>query len=407
MNKEVLQKEIFDAKTRFDQLNNDNIYSIGVEEIKFHLEIRNHKVGSDNFNAACEEHKLPNNNSEETIRQILIRLIEQGDLVGYARQFKINDSMFKDPIWVCICLMHLIMRVSEKLITKLLQEGIKSVDSTRGKRIKNDIGMLINRRLSNLLPMGRGSRAEETSTTDTETGEILTEETAQQYLEAMAERATAEDLGEDIKYDFQIKTENATGNKSKISDFKISYVRVNKVLDIIDDIIDVCEFDLESKKDEYKKVFKLWFNLKSNLLKEDDFSEEDIDKLDDEIYEFRERLFELFGGGIVTNYFHIVISTHLIDMIKKFGSIAKLSGIGFENLVGRVRSYVLKRTNNGGNAGRNEKKKKIKAVVNVSKFMLRSFARKIDNLDKKSPIGDLNLLSKLYLKGNLVNKALR
>ena len=46
-------------------------------------------------------------------------------------------------------------------------------------------------------------------------------------------------------------------------------------------------------------------------------------------------------------------------------------------------------------------------MVNVSKFMLRSFARKIDNLDKKSPIGDLNLLSKLYLKGNLVNKALR
>ena len=42
-------------------------------------------------------------------------------------------------------------------------------------------------------------------------------------------------------------------------------------------------------------------------------------------------------------------------MIENLGTIGKYSGIGFENLVGRVRSYILRRTNNGG---RNEKKNK-------------------------------------------------
>jgi hypothetical protein len=386
--KELLQTQ----KGRFDVCKDDEIDTIALKEIKFQLHIRKHKVDSQNFKDACKEHNLSTNKDmlDTSCRRLLKFLINEGELIGFCLQFKESESMFKDPFWVCICLMHLIMRVSEKLMTRLLQHAI-NLDSNRGKTIKQNIEFLINMKLSNI---NISKSNESNASSDNQQAD---DHSRQTYLnlESMERRVNAEDSGDDVNYDFRLPTD---GTK-KVSDFKISYVRMLKVLTIIDDIIDVCELERDVAVN-YKNIFQSWSVLRQELLREDSFSEDDLDSLDENIFKFRKLLFHMFDFSIVTNYIHIIISGHLIEMIRHFGNIAIFSGIGFECLVGRVRSYFHKRTSKGGNKGRNEFRSKSNHASNIGAMMLRKFARQIDCLSKS----DGQYIHMLYSRGHLVNK---
>ena len=397
LKKELIWERISTAKRRYEMLTWNNISTIDMKEINFHLELRNHAYNSQNFKDACREHGIQLNQKSHVInteacRNILQKLIFEGDLIGYCHQFKRETSMFKDPYWVCICLMHLIMRVSEKIITCLLQEGIKC-ENVRGKEIKEKIEKLINSRLSNVKDL---SNIEVNSS---DANNVSDDDLVGEFVPSTLDRVAAEEADAEIKYDFRVNFED---NKTKVTAFKISYVRVFKVLEIISDIIGACGLDPD-KETKYQYLFKSWDIILELLMKEDAFSEADINNLENEIETFRDLLFDLHGSTIVTNYIHILIAGHLTEMIKRFGNIAIYSGIGFECLVGKVRSFYFKRCNKSGHVG-NVAQLKVSCLDNMKDFMARKFARALGKLHKASPNGDKEFIEKLYSKGNSRNK---
>jgi len=60
----------------------------------------------------------------------------------------------------------------------------------------------------------------------------------------------------------------------------------------------------------------------------------------------------------VSNYVHDLISGHIRFFLRKFGNIYRFGNVGFESFVGVVRSFVMRRTQEGGHSGDKKPKKK-------------------------------------------------
>ena len=403
---EYLKGKINVAKAVLDQVNVTTIDLVDIDVIRYSLQVRRHEFGSDNYKEACSEFGLRfANNSykfskEKTERELLKYLIVEGNLVHYCFNYK-KPSMLTNVDFVCICLMHCIMRVSEKLINELVQAVMKTHSDRMQKKIISDIEDIINRKLSNdFYSNPHVAIFAEPSENEKPTN------IAKDFLELIAEANKKDDEVEtaendDLSYGFRIKMEDKKAN------FKISYVRVNKVLLVIDSIIEACQFE-EEVETTFKDIFISWLLVKEKLLSEGEFSSHDIESLDEEICKFRKLILAYFGLNIVTNYIHIIIAGHIIEMIKIFGNVAIFSGVGFENLVGRVRNFYFRRTNRSGSKGRGKcLRKKSTAAENVRQYLYRRYARGIDAILKSNPDGDHDYLNSLLKRGRTVNKLIR
>ena len=386
---ELLKDEIADfVKTKeqlFTQLNNENFELMTDNDVLFHLGIRRHHPTRDIENFRFSLQELINSNSEayprnanigEELRnhKLLKFLIQKGNLVGYCQQFKHPLSMIKDPQNCCICLMHCIMRVSEKLMTLLLRESCKDNTNKDFKGfVKPQIQAIINGRLSNSKEFINSEPDRENNKTRCEV-----------FFEKIS---LNEDIADDSGYDFQIKESDKS-----VDDFKISYSRMLKLLEVANDIIEASNL-VEEKETLYKRIFTSWNLIIEHLFKKDAYSEDDIQSLWTEIIRFRDLFIDAFGGNSITNYVHIIISGHLIEMIRRFGNISNFSGIGFESLIGRTRSYIYKRTNHAGNNGGDEKSTH---ASNLLPFVFRRIARQLDSLSQHN-----SLYSDLYSVDNM------
>ena len=130
-----------------------------------------------------------------------------------------------------------------------------------------------------------------------------------------------------------------------------------RLLNSIDKIIiECCVLDVEMTA-SYKLLFDSWKEVMASFLLDKEYDltnqsrETNISVLCTNIYNFRVQALGIFGGTIETNYFHIVTSNHVIEMIRLYGPLAIYSGVGFECLVGKTRSFIQLRTNRGGHQG--------------------------------------------------------
>jgi len=396
-------------KARLDQINVDTIDDINIIEIDYNLWILHHDVDSSNYIEACTEYGIHYSNTASILdvnkrsRLLLKKLRIEGSFISYCKQFNESGSMIDTLDFVCICLMHCIMRVSEKLITTLLREATKT--ETRQNKILPAVTKIINLKLSNEGPYQPNMRntSDEDHNDDpnnvTDTVNISSE--GNQFMDILEENRIEEEEADEPSYGFRLKME-----EKKLADYKISYVRNNRVLEVMDEIIDACDLE-ETQALMFKNLFKLWSSIKKQLLNEKQFEPTDIENLESDIHDFKILYLDNFGTNYVTNYIHILISGHVIEMIERYGNLAIFSGIGFENLVGRVRSFYFKRTNRGGNKGRGKSRCKSKASENLRGFMLRRYARIIGEILKKNPEGDQSFIDKLHYRGNALNLIIR
>jgi len=374
---------------KFIQLNNLNFEQLTDNDVLFHLSIRKHHPikHKENFKDSCLEF-LPIENTASNAgknHRLLKHLIKRGNLVGFCQNFNHPNSMIKDPENCCICLMHCIMRVSEKLITMLLINALKEHGKTvYNNQIKPCLEAIINGKLSNTL---------ESFDLDAD-NDLDTKLFATAYLEKL--EASHIDSENDFEYDFRLKESSRKGGG--VDNFKISYSRMLRLLEVIDQLIKGCSFKDSTTNDTYTDIFETWMGIMGSLFQEKTFLENEITDLWDKIIHFRKIYLDKFGTQGVTNYIHILISGHVIEMIRAFGSIAKYSGIGFESLVGRVRSFLMRRTNKAGHIGVKKDnantippvdvtvattkiiKKKATHADNIFPFMLRRSARQLESL---------------------------
>jgi len=163
----------------------------------------------------------------------------------------------------------------------------------------------------------------------------------------------------------------------------------------------------------YKLLFNSWKEVVSSLLLDKEYDltnrnrETNISHLCTIIYNFRVQALVMFGGTIVTNYFHIVTSNHVIEMIRLYGPLAIYSGVGFECLVGKTRSFIQLRTNRGGHqGGKLEKASKGSHATNISRWMLRRLSSQLCSISSKSE-NNIYTIDDMRSKGLAVNMITR
>jgi hypothetical protein len=103
---------------------------------------------------------------------------------------------------------------------------------------------------------------------------------------------------------------------------------------------------------KWKRLIDLYKSIMNTLRKLTDFTDDEIDTLQDTIDDFIDLLVEPdMGGKDSTNYFHLLGSGHITYFLYKHRNLARHANIGWESKNGDLRNYIYRRTQKGGHGG--------------------------------------------------------
>jgi hypothetical protein len=134
------------------------------------------------------------------------------------------------------------------------------------------------------------------------------------------------------------------------------------------------------------------------LRREDDFTDSDIDDLQDKMDEFCELYIKMFGRDHVTNYIHMLAAGHFRYYYRIYRNLHRHANHGWEALNGVLKNFMLRRTQHGGHGGAHRN------IVPLAQSMMSMAVRRgIYLLD-----GDTNeLVHKCIEEGKQIKKAQR
>jgi hypothetical protein len=126
------------------------------------------------------------------------------------------------------------------------------------------------------------------------------------------------------------------------------------------------ELDEEPGKNKNRQLVRqrnenskqLWLAMAENLIplwslieQHHDFTEDDILSLHRRSNIFMEQWTTLYGTKHMTNYIHIIGSSHLTYFVQKYGNLYRYSQQGWEALNQMLKHYYFNNTNHGGSYG--------------------------------------------------------
>jgi hypothetical protein len=139
-----------------------------------------------------------------------------------------------------------------------------------------------------------------------------------------------------------------TSTAKKVGIVSLSNGRSRKVLESIDDLIDLCIVN----PDKNKKWKTAWAHYREAFVilrkSGEDYTKEEIETFQDKIDIFFQLWVELHQHEGLTNYIHMLGSGHVKRYMQEWGNLNKYSQQGWESLNALIKSFFFRRTNRGG-----------------------------------------------------------
>ena len=112
-----------------------------------------------------------------------------------------------------------------------------------------------------------------------------------------------------------------------------------------------------ARKEAWDNCRTLWLGVMELARKKEDFSDEEIDDLQDKCDDFTEKWIKLLPGDMaMTNYFHIIAAGHLRYYLQEWRNLYRYSQQGWEGMNSVVKSLLHKRSQRGGHGGKKDQK---------------------------------------------------
>ena len=374
--KESVYLTIEDIKTNSTRAKLDNIL--------LNLRIRNLSYPSENYEAAYHEAKVYypelaeySVDHPDAMKCVLLWAIYVGNRLAYCRDADRSDAMVLYPECCIPCTLHNECRIGEAIFNRLQQETYTNHLLVRKKDAidkMKELSALINASLEGVPETSFGNFDSKLMT-------------------------------------YEIKTDVQA---NKVNPFKLSCVRQRKVYGIWDHIIDSCfpanyvsnDKIRNERKLDYLELGHLFISIRDTLRGDEDFSEEEINALQLKMDNFCEKYTSMFGAEI-TNYIHLWQSGDLLYYLRRYKNIHRHNTTCMEAIVGYLRTFLFRKTQNNGSSGNNETRKKFALSQAVQKLMLRKAGRAVGQLRKnRSPTSKtVDLVSTLAARGKNLNLA--
>ena len=108
----------------------------------------------------------------------------------------------------------------------------------------------------------------------------------------------------------------------------------------------------EKKIAEEVEINKLYLQMMTLLRQTRNFTQQDLQQLQDKIDEYCDQYLKRHGNRDITNYLHTLQAGHVRQQISRFGNLFRFANVGFEAYIGTIRRYLTRRTQNGGHGGK-------------------------------------------------------
>jgi hypothetical protein len=135
--------------------------------------------------------------------------------------------------------------------------------------------------------------------------------------------------------------------KDVVGDFKFLCKEAKDYLGSIELLYPVCLPETYPKRERFKNAVRLFKQLIELLDKHEDYTDQELETMDQVIYEFSEEWVDITGRDGYTNYFHFIISGHLLYFAKKYKNFHRFSEQGFEAQNARFNYYYHHHTQKG------------------------------------------------------------
>ena len=203
----------------------------------------------------------------------------------------------------CIpCSLHMDLRITEKSIKKLLQEGLNDCINN------NDFVSTIENFINNEV-FGRSERR---------TGHW--------------------------KFPFAIASNDTVG------DLSIGGKYTSKYYDNYIGLVDV-SIENEERRSVWKSVLNKYIEFTKIIDKKSDLTDDEIDKFDDLVDDWFEEIVDNFGMDMLTNYIHMLGSGHISYFLRKYRNLYRYNQQGWEGLNSKITDIFFRHTGKGGGLG--------------------------------------------------------
>jgi hypothetical protein len=127
-------------------------------------------------------------------------------------------------------------------------------------------------------------------------------------------------------------------------------------------LVNAVDIAVPSTRKDHRKVWKLfieeYIHVITGLTLTEEFSADDIDKLETRVDNCYRAVIDVGGMKAVTNYFHYLGSGHILWLTRKYGNLWRFRNEGAESQNSTLSLRCNKFNNRGGNKGNNKDKTK-------------------------------------------------
>jgi hypothetical protein len=338
------------------------------------LKIRNIMPNSDGYKYIINSLQIATNTPivknlcYDQKKEVLRYAIELGNKIKYVTSIDSsteNKRLLKKPEMNIPCILHGEMRVGENLLTRLVNAILHAYRDSNG--YPEGTGKIQVEKLQNAINLYFGGMD------------------CDEIAKIIADLNKIENLQEGLENPIFYTTNfNITTIGLKSEPIRLSNVRIQKLMEIIDSLIDVA-FDLNTPDHaniigDYKKLFALYKDYSQRLKYRGNFGSQRIDDLQFSLDEMKRHFVHMFGSTAIANYLHIYFSGHMRYFLRFYGNIYVWAQHGFEHKMGAIRCYAQRRTQHGGHAGKGKGFKNFSQAKAMKSYMLRSAAWTIELL---------------------------
>jgi hypothetical protein len=223
------------------------------------------------------------------------------------------------------CILHMENRCGEKFLKLLFLEGYdsKSTGTEQAKLLK-DLEIIVNTQI-----LGRPGR----------------------------------------KANWRVATTQNKDSRQTIKDQTLPNTHCRKFLQHFALLSELCIPDDDARREAWNDCVERWLEVMETARKRETFTEAEIGEFQYLADEWFERWLGLHGRDGLTNYIHMVASGHLSFYMREWGNLYKYSQQGWEAFNSLIKSVYFRRTQRGGNGGKQDEANS--RVVPVARWLQR------------------------------------
>ena len=264
------------------------------------------------------KHNITLDTSTPQARRIfLVHVMHEAQRIQAARSVNVGSRILKNPESSIPCLLHLELRIREKVMNLLFDAVGARADLSTSE--KNSVSSNIVHAINDIL-------------SDKQIG-------------------YHQDLNNPRKYQFNLAERNGgfVFKGLDVRQLRKLFVHFDAILEVALPSPQLCPPQLREKWHDITLALNEILNKLCNINIE--FTSEDCDELQTEVDIWARKYIDLYGGHEITSYIHDLQSGHITSYLRLHGNIYRYANIGFESCIGVVRNKYHTATQHGGHGG--------------------------------------------------------